>query len=104
MTKRFTVGKIEIVSDHLSTRFFITDKKKNKYYDVKHIISEGYEVQYDTWAEAICDLLNNLQEEKEYWEKKYSQIQDKYNQPPEPDKKLQHIEIFGDKSKRFDLK
>lgn len=70
MTKeRFTVGKMEMVSDHLSTRFFIIDTEKNKYYDVRHMISEGFEVQYDNWAKAICELLNELEEEKEDLEK-----------------------------------
>lgn len=60
---RFSVEKVELVSDHLSTRFFIKDNDLNNYYDVRNIVSEGYEVQFDGWARAICDLLNNLNDE-----------------------------------------
>lgn len=56
--KRFSVEKMEIVSDHLSTRFFIVDTETEDCYDVQHIISKGFEVQYDTWAEKIADKLN----------------------------------------------
>ncbi len=60
---RFSVEKLEIVSDHLSTRFFIKDNRSGLCYDVRHIVSEGYEIQYDDWAENICFLLNK-QEQK----------------------------------------
>lgn len=52
--KRFTVEKLELVSDHLSTRFFIKDNENMRDYDVQHIVSEGFEVQFDSWAKKNC--------------------------------------------------
>ena len=63
--KRFTVEKIEMVSDHRSTRFYIKDNLEDKSYDVQHIVSEEFEVQFDSWADAICDKWNNLNDENE---------------------------------------
>ena len=59
---RFSVEKVELVSDHLSTRFFIKDNEMGKCYDVRHSVSEGYEIQFDSWAENICDLLNSQED------------------------------------------
>ena len=58
--KRFTVEKLELVSDHLSTRFFIKDHEEDKYYDVQHIVSDGFEVQYESWADKIAEKMNEL--------------------------------------------
>ena len=63
--KRFTVEKMDLVSDHLSTRFYIKDNLDEEYYDVQHMISEGFEVQYDTWATNIANKMNELSEENE---------------------------------------
>lgn len=63
--KRFTVEKLELVSDHLSTRFFIKDNKEDKYYDVHHIVSEGFEVQYESWADKIAEKMNELNDKIE---------------------------------------
>lgn len=60
---RFSVEKLEIVSDHLSTRFYIKDNEDGLCYDVRHMVSDGYEVQNDKWAENLCTLLNS-QEQK----------------------------------------
>lgn len=64
--KRFTVEKLELVSDHLSTRFFIKDNEEDKYYDVQHIVSVGFEVQYESWADKIVEKMNELNDENEY--------------------------------------
>ena len=61
--KRFTVEKLELVSDHLSTRFFIKDNEEDKYYDVQHIVSVGFEVQYESWADKIAEKMNELNDE-----------------------------------------
>lgn len=87
---RFVVEKIEIVSDHLSTRFFIKDNETGLCYDVRHKVSENYEIQYDTWAESLCELLNK-QEEKlnlilkdlDILEQTIMDLQDKYSDDPE---------------------
>ena len=63
--KRFTVEKMEIVSDHLSTRFYITDNFDDEYYDVQHIVSVDFEVQYESWADKICEEWNSLNDEIE---------------------------------------
>ena len=63
--KRFTVEKIDLVSDHLSTRVYIKDNLDEDCYDVRHMVSEGFEVQYDTWATSIADKLNELSDENE---------------------------------------
>ena len=68
--KRFTVEKLELVSDHLSTRFFIVDNENMRDYDVQHIVSEGFEVQFDSWAEKIADKLNELNEKNQFLKKK----------------------------------
>lgn len=62
MSERFKVEKVEIVSDHLSTRFYIKDNETGKSYDVRHMVSEGYEIQFDSWANNICELLNNQED------------------------------------------
>ena len=63
--KRFSVEELDLVSDHLSTRFFIVDNENMSSYDVHHIVSDGFEVQFDSWAEKIADKLNELHEENE---------------------------------------
>lgn len=86
---RFSVEKLEIVSDHLSTRFYIKDNNDGLCYDVRHMVSEGYEIQNDTWAENICTLLNN-QEEKltqvlqdlDVLEQTIMDLQEKYKDDP----------------------
>lgn len=86
---RFSVEKLEIVSDHLSTRFYIKDNNDGLCYDVRHMVSEGYEVQNDTWAENICTLLNNQEhkltqvlQDLDVLEQTIMDLQEKYKDDP----------------------
>ena len=79
---RYEVGKMDLVSDHLSTRYYIYDTQTSDAYDVRHLISKGYEVQYDTWAEKICEKLNeqdntieSLKEENEQLKKEIGNLE-----------------------------
>ena len=75
--KRFTVEKLDLVSDHLSTRFFIVDNENMGSYDVQHIVSEGFEVQFGSWAEKIADKLNELSDENKQLKSKINKVDDK---------------------------
>ena len=86
---RFSVEKLEIVSDHLSTRFYIKDNNDGLCYDVRHMVSEGYEIQNDTWAENICTLLNNQEhkltqvlQDLDVLEQTIMDLQEKYKDDP----------------------
>lgn len=76
--KRFSVEELNLVSDHLSTRFFIVDNENMSSYDVHHIVSDGFEVQFDSWAEKIADKLNELHEEKEMWKRECERLKGLY--------------------------
>jgi hypothetical protein len=86
---RFSVEKLEIVSDHLSTRYYIKDNNNGLCYDVRHMVSEGYEIQNDTWAENICTLLNNQEhkltqvlQDLDVLEQTIMELQEKYKDDP----------------------
>ena len=74
--KRFTVEKMEIVSNHLSTRFYIKDNFDDEYYDVQHIVSVDFEVQYESWADKICEEWNTLNDKNEQLKKENKELKE----------------------------
>ena len=78
--KPFSVEKLEMVSDHLSTRFFIVNNESDEAYDVQHIVSVGFEIQYESWADKICDKWNELAEENEQLKKEIHELNQRNNQ------------------------